>query len=592
MAQPDPHSYFDDTQARTARWHLALNVDFSKKEVSGAVTLHFVAPAQGPLDLDTRGLSIEGVSTAGGQTVPWELLAEQPILGARLRLTLPEATGAVTVRYRASPESSALQWLAPAQTHGGKHPFLFSQCQAIHARALVPCQDSAIARVSYTAAVTVPAGLSVVMSAGPKGEVANADGSRTFHFEMPQTIPPYLLALAVGELASQELGPRSRVYAEPGMLAKAAWEFAEVEAIIQKAEGVFGPYDWERFDLLVLPPSFPYGGMENPRMTFLTPTLLAGDRSLVDVVAHELAHSWTGNLITNATSEHFWLNEGWTVWAERRILEAMHGKEAALVSWSLGQTALDDALRRFEKTPQLTCLRTHLTGVDPDDAFSSIPYEKGSRFIHALELAVGRERFDAFARQYMQAFRFGVITTEAFCAFVEQQLPGVLAQVKADQWLHQPGMPAGAPTFRSPTLDAIEAVATGWKVGVRPTPEQRRTWTPTELLLYLQRLPRPLPERDCAWLDEQLALTSRGNAEVLFEWLAIAAASEYAPAFPRMREMLRQVGRLKYLRPVYAQLGTTVRTRALGREIFAQAKDGYHGLTRRMIQGVIDHYET
>lgn len=592
MARLDPHSCFDDLQPRTQRWFLRFLVDFERKVLGGEATLLFAGPSQGVLDLDTKGLAIHRVwVTATGAAVPFELAAEVPILGSRLRLTLPGDTQGVTIAYETSPEAVGLQWLEPAQTEGKRHPFLFSQCQAIHARSLVPCQDSAYARVAYDAEVVVPEGLSAVMSAGPEGNAeGQIPGTRVFSFRMPQPIPSYLLALAVGELESRDLSPRARVWAEPATIEKAAWEFAGVEAMILKAEALFGPYDWERYDMLVLPPSFPYGGMENPRMTFLTPTLLAGDRSLVDVVAHELAHSWTGNLVTNATAEHFWLNEGFTVWAERRILRSLHGEDASALGWALGQKALDDSLARFKDQPELTVLRTHLEGVDPDDAFSSIPYEKGARFVATLENAVGEARFAEYLHTYMQRFRFTSITTEMFCAFTEEHFPGLLAQVGADAWLNAPGMPAQAPVFRSRPLEELTALAAGWAQGLRPSADQLQAWNASELLIYLQNLPRTLSPEDCVWLDSRLALTERGNFEILVEWLVIAVASEYSPACMRVREVLSRVGRMKYLRPLYTALGHTAATRILAREIFAQAAPGYHSLSRRVVQGVMDRY--
>lgn len=591
MTRIDPHSYFDDAQPRTGRWHLRLRVDFDRKVLEGEATLIFPEPVEGPLDLDTKGLAIHRAHVTANMTkVPFELGPEDPILGRRLRLNLPAGTLGVTVAYETSPEAIGLQWLAPEQTEGKRKPFLFSQCQAIHARTLMPCQDCAVARVAYDAEITVPAGLTAVMSAGPDGDHPAGSGWHTFRFKMPQPIPSYLLALAVGELEGRDVSPRVRVWAEPATVEKAAWEFAETESFIQKAEGLFGPYDWDRYDMLVLPPSFPYGGMENPRMTFLTPTLLAGDRSLVDVVAHELAHSWTGNLVTNATAEHFWLNEGFTVWAERRILRALKGEEAAALSWALGQKSLDESLDRFKDQPELTKLRTHLEGVDPDDAFSSIPYEKGARLVVSLERAVGEAAFDGFIQAYMKHFRFQSITTEQFCAFAEAQFPGVLAKVKADAWLHEPGIPADAPRFASPKLEALTALGAGWDAAKRASAEELKALTPTELLILLQNLPRPLPEPECAWLEAQLGLTARGNFEILVEWLCIAAASGFAPTFPRIREVLAAVGRMKYVRPLYKALGQTEAGRTLAREVFAEASPRYHALTRRVAEGVLAAY--
>jgi aminopeptidase N len=590
MARTDPHSYFDDRQPRATRWFLRLLADFDSRILAGEVVLMFSRPVDGTMDLDTKGLAIHRVwVTVSLAEVPFELGEEEPILGRRLRLHLPPDTRGVSIAYETSREAAGLQWLEPAQTEGGRRPFLFSQCQAIHARTLVPCQDSAAARVTYDAEVVVPEGLRAVMSAGPMGdEPGEIPGTRVFRFRMPQPIPSYLLALAVGELDCRDLSPRSRVWAEPAALDRAVWEFAGVEELIRTAEGLFGPYEWDRFDLLVLPPAFPYGGMENPRMTFLTPTLLAGDRSQVDVVAHELAHSWTGNLVTNATAEHFWLNEGFTVWAERKILRALHGEEAWTLAWAIGQKALEESLERFRDRPQLTQLRTRLEGVDPDDAFSSVPYEKGARLVAAMEQAAGEEVFHAFLRAYMKKFRFTSITTEQFCAFAEELLPGVLARVDADAWLNRPGMPAGAPEFRSRRLEEITALARCWGQGARPAEDRLGDWNPNELLVYLQNLPRDLGPEGCAWLDGKLGLTGRGNHEILAEWLTLAAGSGYEPAYGRIREVLTRVGRMKYLRSIYAALARNPGTRGLAREIFAQAAPGYHGLSRRAVQGVLD----
>ncbi|MEQ1918213.1 MAG: M1 family metallopeptidase [Elusimicrobiota bacterium] len=590
MARVDPHSYFDDAQPRTVRWRLRLRADFERKVLRGEATLVFKGEAKGTLDLDTKGLAIERVVADHGAPVPFELGVDEPIFGRRLRLTLPAKTKSVTVTYETSPAAVGLQWLAPEQTEGKKLPFLFSQCQAIHARSVLPCQDSAIARVSYEAEVTVPAGLTAVMSAGPAGDAPAEAGWHAFKFAMPQPIPSYLFALAVGELEGRDLSHRCRVWAEPATIEAAAWEFADTESMIARAEALFGPYDWDRYDMLVLPPSFPYGGMENPRMTFLTPTLLAGDRSLVDVVAHELAHSWTGNLVSNATAEHFWLNEGFTVWAERRILKALRGEEASGLAWGLGQKDLDEALERFRDKPELTRLRTHLQGVDPDDAFSVVPYEKGARFVVALERAAGEAEFDRFVKAYMKRFRFQSVTTEQFCAFVESNFPGLLAKVDAAAWLDQPGLPVNAPRFVSPRLEELTRFAQSWKTGGGPDAAVMAKWRPDEILIFLQRLPGTLNPEECARLDAALGLTARGNYEILTAWLCLAVANGYEPVFKRARLLLTRVGRMKYVRPLYQALGKTAPGRALAREVFAAAAPTYHSLTRRAAESAMAQY--
>jgi leukotriene-A4 hydrolase len=591
MSRMDPHSYFDTDQPRVRHLRLRWKVDFSALRLEGEAALELESPASGTLDLDTRGLEIRSVQTATGTAIPYQLAAEEPILGSRLRLDLPPGTPAISIAYRTAPDASALQWLTPEQTEGKRHPYLFSQCQAIHARSMVPIQDTPRVRVTYRAEVTVPQPLAAVMSAGPAGDRPGpTPGLRTLLFDMPQPIPPYLIALAVGNLQSRELSPRSRVWAEPESVDAAAWEFDSVEAMVQKAEELFGPYEWDRFDMLVLPPSFPYGGMENPRMTFLTPTLLAGDRSLVDVVVHELAHSWTGNLVTNATNEHFWLNEGFTVWAERRILEALRGTEASVLAWASGEKALEEGFERFGADSPLTRLRTELAGVDPDEVFSTIPYEKGSRFLALIENTVGRERFDRFVREYIARFHFTSITTEEFIDFLESHLPGTSERVQARRWLYEPGMPNNAPVFRSPALEELTALAGRWGEGVRPDAAQMSRWNPNELHVYLQHLPRQLDRAACTWLDSSLQLTGRRNYEILVEWLTIAAASDYEPVFGRLREVLTHVGRMKYLRPLYLAMGKHPRTRALAQEVFAAAGPSYHGLSRRIVQSILDKY--
>src|SRR5690349_24580397 len=331
MPRLDPHSFCDSDQPGVGRFELVLRVDFDRRILTGAVTLVLEASAArdrgGPIDLDTRDLTIDAVESCSGEPLPFELGPSDPILGTRLRVLASPGVTQLTIHYATSAQASALGWLSPEQTAGKRQPYLFSQCQAIHARSIVPLQDTPRRRVTFRASLDVPEPLTSLMAARFVERRFPGHGRAVDHWEMPQPIPPYLLALAVGDVIGRDLSPRVRVWGEPSEVEAAAREFDGVEGMISAAEGLFGPYDWERFDLLVMPPSFPYGGMENPRLTFLTPTLIAGDRSLVGVLAHELAHSWTGNLITNESAEHFWLNEGWTVFAERKIVAALEGEE-------------------------------------------------------------------------------------------------------------------------------------------------------------------------------------------------------------------------------------------------------------------------
>ncbi|HWU88170.1 MAG TPA: M1 family metallopeptidase [Kofleriaceae bacterium] len=581
MARLDPHSYNDDTQVETEALALTARVDFSTRTLHAEVLLTFRVPGGGALDLDTRDLAIDAVADQDGRPLDFLLHPAEPILGARLAISLPPGTRAVRIRYRTSPDASALQWLDPAQTSSGRHPFLFSQCQAIHARSVAPLQDTPRVRIRYTAELAIPRALRAVVAAAP-GERTEDGDTAIERYAMPQPIPPYLLAFAVGELASRELSPRSRVWAEPAVLDRAAHEFAGVEEMIGAAEGLFGPYDWDRFDLLVLPPSFPYGGMENPRLTFVTPTAIAGDRSLVSLIAHELAHSWTGNLVTNANAEHFWLNEGFTVYAERRIVEALWGTDAAVLHAALGRRDLDEEVARFARTPELTRLRTHLAGVDPDDAFSRVPYEKGYFFLRALEEAAGKDAFSRWLRRYLDAFRFRAITTDDFTAHLERELPGALAAVDAPRWLHGEGVPDNAPRPRSERLAGIERLA-----GALPAGDVVRGWSPTEWQLYLESVPRPAPAEHLRALDERFALSASTNYEVLVTWLVLALRSGYHAVLPRAEEVLRSVGRMKFLRPLYLALASDPHTRADASRIFEQAAAGYHPIARQVIEGVL-----
>jgi len=586
MARFDPHSWCDGDQPRQRHLDLDLAVDFTGRTLQGRVRIHLDGPAAGALDLDGRDLRIESVTTGDGAPIPWEVAESEPVRGDRLHLDLPPGTEVVEIAYRTAPGALALGWLEPPQTAGGQHPFMFSQCQPIHARTMVPCQDTPRHRVSYDAAITVPRPLRAVMSAGPAGEETTGDRT-TWRFTMPQPIPTYLLALAVGNLEKRDIGDRSCVYAEPETVEKAAWEFAEVDGMLTSAEKLFGPYEWDRFDLLVMPPAFPYGGMENPRLTFLTPTLIAGDRSQVNVVAHELAHSWTGNLVTNATMDDFWLNEGFTVWAERRILEEVYGKEYADLQAVVRRNALQENLDQFGEGSQYSHLRNDLAGTDPDEIYSLVPYEKGAQFVLLLEDAVGRARFDEFLLKYIHRFHFQSITTDEFLAFLEQELPGVYEQVRGPEWVDGPGMPDNELPVDSPRVDRVRELARGWQDGVRPDPAETAGWSATEWQLYLQDLPRELPEADCRWLDETFGLTQLCNYEVLVEWLTIAAGSAYEPALDRVREVLASVGRMKYLKPLYRALMRHPETARLAREIHAEVAESYHPLSRSSVQAIV-----
>jgi leukotriene-A4 hydrolase len=589
----DQHSRSNPQQVRVRHLALDLDVDFDRKILQGTAVLDLdrLDPAAAELCLDTRALDIASAESADGDgswvSARHALEAPDPILGAGLLITLPPRADRVRVRYATRPEASGLQWLGPLQTAGRRLPFLFSQSQAIHARSWIPIQDTPGVRVTYDATVRTPPELRAVMSAA-----GNSTGPRGGHytFSMPQRIPPYLLALAVGDLDFAPLGSRSGVYAEPSVVSAAAHEFADTERMMAAAERLYGPYRWDRYDILVLPPSFPFGGMENPRLTFATPTVLAGDRSLVALIAHELAHSWSGNLVTNATWSDFWLNEGFTTYIERRILEEVYGREAATMEASLGRQDLGDEIERLEDRDEI--LHIDLTGRDPDDAATRLPYEKGSLFLRSLEETFGRQRFDAFLRGYFDRFAFQSVVTADFLSHLRETLfagDGKEFSPEAiDEWVEKPGLPAAAPNPTSVSLERVVHAAEEWSAGrlaSRDVPWSG--WTTQERLQFLRRLPVPLSSDRMRELDAALGLTASGNAEIAFQWLLHSLKSDYAATDARLEDFLVSIGRRKFIKPLYEELVKSEPGRRRALAIYRRARPGYHPIAVDTVDRIV-----
>src|SRR5579863_6125442 len=504
-AAADPHSFAHPWEVAVEHLALDLTVDFESRRLSGRASLRLRQPtAAGVLYLDTRDLDVRRVTLDDGKTeAPFTLGDPVPFLGRSLAIRIPAGTVWVHVDYRTQPEAAALQWLTPIQA-GSQLPLLFTQSEPILARTWVPCQDTPAVRQTYEATVRVPPGMLALMSAeNPTAKAA--DG--IYHFRMPQPVPSYLLALAAGDLAWKPLSNRSGVYALPAVLERAAWELAETPRMIDAAEKLYGPYRWGRYDLLVLPPSYPYGGMENPRLTFATPTILAGDRSLVSLVAHELAHSWSGNLVTNATWSDFWLNEGFTVYLERRILEKVYGRARAEMEAVLGRRELDREMSGLPGHDRV--LHIDLAGRDPDDGCTLVPYEKGALLLRTIEQSVGRERFDSFLHAYFDHFAFQSITTAQFLDYLRAHLD---THVPLGEWINQPGIPSGAAEPRSDAFDRIES-------------PDRAGWSTHQWLHFLRTRQDP----DMAQLDREFHFTETGNSEILSQWLQMAVQRNYQP---------------------------------------------------------------
>jgi leukotriene A-4 hydrolase/aminopeptidase len=576
-ANRDPHSFSNPDEVRIEHIALDLGVDFAAKRLHGTANLRVRNESNArTLILDTNGLTIRRV-TVDGAPVQFRLAAAVPIFGSKLEIPVQGDTKSVAIEYTTSPDARALQWLEPAMTAGKKHPVLLSQSQAILARSWVPCQDTPGVRFTYDATIRVPKELLAVMSA-ENPQARNEEG--VYRFRMPQAIPSYLLALAVGDLEFRPFDTRTGVYAEPEVIDRAAFEFAETPKMMAAAEELYGPYRWSRYDLLVLPPSFPYGGMENPRLTFLTPTVLAGDRSLVSLIAHELAHSWSGNLVTNATWSDFWLNEGFTTYLEHRITEKLYGREYSEMLWLLGVREAQDEIAALP--PSDESLYVDLKGRDPDEA-PTLVYEKGALFLRLLEETAGRERWDQFLRAYFEKFAFQPMTTPTFVDHLKSSLPDVVAKVDLDQWIRGTGLPPNAPQPRSDAFARVEQQAKAFAAGGQVGAIDAAKWSSHEKVHFIQSLGTVTPER-MAELDARFQFKDSGNSEVLSAWLEKSIDTRYKAAWPAVERFLTTQGRRKFLKPIYEKLARNPEDLAFAKRIYTRARETYHPVS----QGTID----
>jgi aminopeptidase N len=593
----DYHTYANTHEFRVQHLDLALDVDFEAKRLSGAVDLRLerLAAEADRVVLDTNGLVIRRAWLVDGEAVqPLEFRLDDgiPVLGRPLVLTLPESVrgrSPLTVRisYQTTPQAQGLQWLTPAQTAGKRHPFLFSQSQSIYARTWIPLQDTPQVRYTYTARITTPKALRAVMGA-VNDAAAPLDGD--FAFEMPQPIPSYLMAIAVGELEFRATGPRSGVYAEPSVVERAAREFVDTERMIEAGERLFGPYRWGRYDILVLPPSFPYGGMENPRLTFATPTILAGDRSLVALIAHELAHSWSGNLVTNASWRDFWLNEGFTVFAESKIQGELYGAARRAQEDALGAQSLVRELARLAPRDQVLAVDLRERG--PEEGFTPIPYEKGRFFLNWLESRAGEERFMAWLRGYFDHFAFRSLHTEQFLEYLEATLvarsEGRIRMDEVREWVYGPGLPQGAVLATSDAFERVDAERGRFLAGTPAAALATQGWTTQQWQHFLDGMPRTLARAQLGELDAAFGFTRSDNAEIEFSWFRNVIRNRYEPAYARLEQYLVGIGRRKLIKPLYEDLmATGAENAAFARRVYALARPGYHPIAQTSIDAVV-----
>jgi leukotriene-A4 hydrolase len=591
----DPSSYANTEAFVTRHLVLDLTADFEAKTLSGTAELQLDRrdPNASELVLDTRDLTIRTVESSaegkGWMQAPHRMDAATPAFGSALRITMPEGANRVRIAYASSPAAKGLQWLTPAQTAGKKQPFLFSQAEAIQARSFVPLQDLPGVRITYDATIRTPKQLVAVMAAEM---TAGETGSGIFHFRMPQPIPSYLIALAIGDLTFKSMSDRTGVWAEPSVVEAAAREFADTEKMIQTTESLYGRYRWGRYDLLVLPPSFPFGGMENPRLTFATPTVIVGDKSLVSLVAHELAHSWSGNLVTNATWADFWLNEGFTTYLERRIVEVMYGKPFAQMEGAIGVNDLKDD-RAVAEQPGDKTLLPDLKGRDPDDASSRVPYEQGALFLTFLEAKVGRDAFDRFLRQWFDEHAFKSATTQEFVAFLKAHLlatrPGVVSDEQIQEWLHTDGIPSFAVLPQSDAFTKVEQARDAWLGGgsIDALAMTAAKWSTQEWIHFVDSLPRKMDGKQLSALDRQFMLTESPNAEIAHVWYRLAIANHYTAAYPAMERYMVRIGRRKLIVPLYRDLAATPDGKAMAAKIYDKARDGYHPMTKDGVENAL-----
>jgi leukotriene A-4 hydrolase/aminopeptidase len=590
----DPSSYSNLDSFVAKHLVLDLTADFTTKTLSGTAELRFDRrdPNAAEVVLDTRDLRIDTVEAASGAgawtATTHRLEAATPAFGSALHIAMPAGADRVRVRYSTSPGARGLQWLAASQTAGKKHPFLFSQAQAIQARSFIPLQDTPGVRMTYDATIRTPKDLVAVMAA----EMEPSKERGVFPFRMPQAIPSYLIALAIGDLAFKPMSDRTGVWAEPAVVDAAAREFEDTEKMIVATEKLYGPYRWGRYDILVLPPSFPFGGMENPRLTFATPTVIAGDKSLVALVAHELAHSWSGNLVTNATWRDFWLNEGFTTYLERRIVEAIYGTHVADMQAAIGVSDLAEARKTLEVKGDRTLL-PDLTGRDPDDAFSSVPYEQGQLFLVFLESKFGRDAFDAFLRKWFDEHAFESATTEEFLAFLKTNLldskPGAVTDAQIQEWLHTEGIPAFAVLPMSDAFAKVEQARDAWLKGgsIDALAKTASAWSTQEWMHFVDSLPRKMEPGRLAALDQRFKLTDSMNSEIAHVWFRLAIANRYTAAYPAMERYMVGIGRRKLIVPLYRDLAGYPEGLALATKIFAKARDGYHPLAQTTVADLL-----
>ena len=582
----DEHSFSTPNDAVVKHLDLDIKVDFDTQTIFGKASWTIENTSKGnTIIFDTNTLNITKVTLGNDEKVAEYCMGKAvEFHGKPVHISIDANTTKVNIYYNTTKDAVALQWLNPAQTADKKKPFLFSQGESIWSRTWIPCQDSPGIRFTYNAKVSVPKDLLAVMSA-TNPQQKNDTGIYTFQQKNP--IPSYLMAIAVGDLQFQAIDSRTGVYAEPSLLTKAAWEFAELGKMVNTAEKLFGPYQWGRYDVLVLPPSFPYGGMENPNLTFLTPGVLAGDRSLTSLLAHELGHSWSGNLVTNATWNDIWLNEGFTTYVEHRIGEAIFGVKEAKMQDVLSRKSLYDNMKDYGPNNAETQLKVNVDGKNADDSLSDIPYEKGYAFLQTVENMVGREKFDIFITKYFNSHAFQSITTEDFLKYFNENLikgdKALASKIKAEEWIYKPDIPSNIIVPISKDFNTIDSIQANWrKMGIKGLSSIIKSTN--EKQYFIDHLPEDIIPKEMTDLDAEFHFSDKGNFVIKRQWFVIAIKHHYQPAYPAIEAFMIATSRTGSLQMLYKEMVKTPQGKVWAKRIFEKAKSGYHLTTVQDLQ--------
>ena len=608
----DDHSYSNLREIHTTHLDLELEVNFQNKTIYGVARHTMKNNNSDTAIFDINGLLIQKV-TLGTKNHEKETdfvignMDKDSILGQPLLVTTKNKTQQINIYYQTTENSAALDWLDSNLTSSKTKPFLYTQGQAILTRTWIPIQDSPSNRITYSAKVTVPKDLMAVMSAKNKKE-KSSDGN--YFFEMKKPIPSYLIALAVGDLSYQSLGPNTGFYCEPELATACLFEFQDLPKMMQAAEKIYGKYQWDQYDLLVLPYSFPFGGMENPMLTFVNPTIITGDRSLTSVVAHELAHSWSGNLVTNRTWNDFWLNEGFTVYFEQRIMEELYGKDVSDILAAVEFYELQDELKTIanSKYPEDSRLFLDLKNRNPDDGMTDIAYVKGAFFLKTLEQKVGRKKFDIFIQSYFEKHAFKTINSEEFIRYLDENLLSN-EEVKFNHldWIYKEGLPKNCLQIHSTRLEKMKVLANDFTQGkaifktkvsykkIRIKGKMRKKklierlkredHIVQEWQTFIRTLPKSISKEKLKDIDVHLGFKNCGISEIMTEWFTLALENNYTEINSDIERFLKKVGRRKYLVPIYKAMNKV--NPKLSKQIFENSKNQYHAVSRNSIEELL-----